>query len=580
MGEEAVKKAPESGVYGMKEWLEKIDRVVRKVFGPGRAVQEAAPIKEGMTNDSFRVRVTGEQDGFVIRLNGAGTAKLLDRDNEEVNYAAIRNLGISDELVSLDSEAGYKVTRFTENVRNCDSSDEADLQRCMELLRRFHGQGLTVPHEFDVFREILFYKGLWLHRKSFYPDYEEVEREVFALRDFVEAQCEGKVLTHVDAVPDNFLMMPDGDVRLIDWEYASMADPHMDIAMFCLYAGYGREQVDRLIDIYFEGGCREEQRMKIYAYIAAGGLLWSNWCEYKEDLGITFGAYAESQFRYGKEYARIVHSWLEEKNIPVAAGKKKDGKKEMHKAERAIIMAAGFGSRLAPFTEHTPKPLLKVNGVPMIETSIRLLERQGIHEIYVVVGYMKERYSYLTEKYPSVRLVENPLYAEANNISSLYAAREFLENVVILDGDQVIGNPDVLRPKFSRSGYCCSWCGGETDEWLLQLENGIVTSCSRTGGSGGWQLYSVSFWSEEDGRRLRRDLEAAFAERGIRDVYWDDVALNLYPRHYSLGIREVRPGDITEIDTVEELIAADPSYREALEEMENGKGRPADGTER
>jgi thiamine kinase-like enzyme len=96
------------------------------------------------------------------------------------------------------------------------------------------------------------------------------------------------------------------EIRLIDWEYAGMQDPHVDIAMFCIYSGYSREQVERLIDAYFPEGCTEAIRTKIYCYISACGLLWSNWCEYKRNLGVEFGEYSICQYRYAKDYYRIV----------------------------------------------------------------------------------------------------------------------------------------------------------------------------------------------------------------------------------------------------------------------------------
>lgn len=91
-----------------------------------------------------------------------------------------------------------------------------------------------------------------------------------------------------------------------------MQDPHVDIAMFCIYSLYDRDQVERLIDIYFDNHCPEETRIKIYCYIAACGLLWSNWCEYKRSLGVEFGEYSLRQYRYAKDYYKIVHERLME----------------------------------------------------------------------------------------------------------------------------------------------------------------------------------------------------------------------------------------------------------------------------
>lgn len=237
----------------------------------------------------------------------------------------------------------------------------------------------------------------------------------------------------------------------------------------------------------------------------------------------------------------------------------------MHRAKRAIIMAAGLGNRMRPLTLETPKPLVMVNGKRMIDTVIDGLHEQGITEIYIVIGHLKERFYELQESYPDVVLIENPYFDQCNNISSLYVAREHLSDVIILDGDQMIYDSDILRPEFEHSGYCCSWTEEQTDEWLMQVENGIVTSCSRNGGKKGYQLYSVSLWSAEDGARLRNHLEQEFEVKRNRDIYWDDVAMFCYPGEYQLGIREIPKGALTEIDSLEELAAIDQSYQKYLE---------------
>ena len=172
----------------------------------------------------------------------------------------------------------------------------------------------------------------------------------------------------------------------------------------------------------------------------------------------------------------------------------------MHTVKRAIIMAAGIGKRMQPVTFKTPKPLIKVNGIRMIDTVIQALHKNHITEIYIVVGYLKEQFYPLEYQYPGVKIIENPYYDTCNNISSLYMARFFIKDCIILDGDQIIYNPEILAPEFERSGYNSVWPDGETDEWLQTVEDGIVTSCSRTGGKGGWQLYSISRWTAEYGK--------------------------------------------------------------------------------
>ena len=245
----------------------------------------------------------------------------------------------------------------------------------------------------------------------------------------------------------------------------------------------------------------------------------------------------------------------------------------MNKAERAVIMAAGFGSRLMPLTKETPKPLIKVNGVRMIDSVIKALHKNGVNEIYIVVGYLKEKFDALKREYSGIELIENPYYDTCNNISSLYVAREHLENSLILDGDQIIYNDDVLSPYFEKSGYNSVWTDEETDEWLQQVENGKVISCSRTGGKRGWQLFSISRWNEKDGKKLKRHLELEFENKQNRGIYWDDVVMFNHFDEYDLTVRPMKYGDVIEIDSLDDLMKLDLSYKKIKEEIPYEKNK-------
>ena len=253
-----------------------------------------------------------------MRIPGEGTDQLINRRQEAAVYQTIAGRKICDEIAYINPENGYKITEYLDGARVCDAEKEEDLQKCMKKLREFHGQKLRVDHSFDLFGQMEYYESLWEGTPSAYKDYEKTKAHVLQLKDYIEANAGERVLTHIDAVPDNFLFVEKNggtEIRLIDWEYAGMQDPHVDIAMFGIYSLYNRSQMDQLIDFYFEEECSKELRIKIYCYIAICGLLWSNWCEYKRMCGVEFGEYAAKQYQYAKEYFDIVKSEIGIKEV-------------------------------------------------------------------------------------------------------------------------------------------------------------------------------------------------------------------------------------------------------------------------
>lgn len=274
---------------------------------------DIAILKKGMTNRSFIFTCKGNR--YIMRIPGEGTEKLIDRATETEVYRVINGLGFCDNPVYINPENGYKLTRYLEGVRNCNAYNENDVKRAMEKLRKFHSKRLVVGHTFDLFKRIQDYEDMWDGTPSIYRDYEKTKENVFSLRSFIESARTDWCLTHIDAVADNFLFYPHKDengvvvgedLQLTDWEYAGMQDPDLDLAMFSIYSFYDKEHIDHLIEVYFgDNGCDQATRVKIYCYIAAGGLLWSNWCEYKRNLGIEFGEYSLRQYRFAKDFYRI-----------------------------------------------------------------------------------------------------------------------------------------------------------------------------------------------------------------------------------------------------------------------------------
>lgn len=293
--------------------VEAIDVICNALKVAPKDIKDVTVLKKGMTNRSFLFSC--KEKKYIMRIPGEGTDELINRKQEACVYKAIDKKNICDNIVYINPQNGYKITEFLEGVRVCNPVDIKDVKLCMKYLREFHEMKIKVEHEFDLFSKLEFYEDLWEGNPSVYSDYKQTKENVLSLKSYIDQHVEEKVLTHIDAVSDNFLFVKiDGkeQIRLIDWEYAGMQDPHVDIAMFGIYSLYNKEQMDQLIDAYFVEGCCKEVRIKIYCYIAVCGLLWSNWCEYKSKLGVEFGEYSLKQYRYAKEYYRIVQMELEE----------------------------------------------------------------------------------------------------------------------------------------------------------------------------------------------------------------------------------------------------------------------------
>ena len=233
---------------------------------------------------------------------------------------------------------------------------------------------------------------------------------------------------------------------------------------------------------------------------------------------------------------------------------------EPYRAKRAIFIAAGFGSRLVPITFNTPKPLVRVHGVRIIDHLIDACLEAGINEIYIVRGYLAEQFDQLLYKYPMIRFLENPVYNEANNISSSLVARYMLSNAYVFEADLLLSNPKIIR----KYHYTSDFLGikkQRSDDWCFRVKDGIIVE-QNVGGEGDdiWQMVGISYWNEADGHRLSADIPDVYQSPGGKERYWEQVPLRYRKEHYSVEICECTDEDIVEIDTFKELKAIDKTY--------------------
>jgi len=281
-------------------------RKISETFAvPQAEITGIKPLKEGMTNQSFVFHV---RDGaYVFRLPGAGTEDLISRRNEKRNYELIEPLGLSDELVYFDGETGVKISKYYEGARVADAQNDDELKRAMELLAKIHAAGIGAEHRFDVAEMIGFYEGLAESIGSIrFSDYSVVRERAAELLAIRERLAIPEILCHIDYVYANILWLPDGGVRVIDWEYSGAADPIIDIAMFSIYSYFTRERADLALTYYLGRGPSRTETARLYMYMALAGFLWAIWCQYKQGLGEEFGDYPLVQYRYMKDFYKIL----------------------------------------------------------------------------------------------------------------------------------------------------------------------------------------------------------------------------------------------------------------------------------
>ena len=231
---------------------------------------------------------------------------------------------------------------------------------------------------------------------------------------------------------------------------------------------------------------------------------------------------------------------------------------EPYRVKKAIFMAAGFGSRMVPVTLNTPKPLIQVHGKRIIETLLDAVLDAGITDITIVRGYLGEQFDLLLKKYPMIKFVENPIYNEANNISSAYVVRDMLANAYVLESDLLLYNKNLIR----KYEYTTNYLGmpvDRTDDWCFETKKGYITKV-RVGGEDVHHMFGISYWTREDAEKMEYDIEKVYKSPGGKERYWDEVALRECIKNYKVWVRPVEQGDIIEIDTYNELKQIDSIY--------------------
>ena len=233
-------------------------------------------------------------------------------------------------------------------------------------------------------------------------------------------------------------------------------------------------------------------------------------------------------------------------------------------SEIAVLMAAGLGSRMRPLTEKTPKPLISVNGTPMIETVINGLRYRGVEDIIIVAGYLKECFYEYASSHPGLKVVENTEYKTKNNISSIHAVCDILgrSDVFICEADLYIPDPGLFNVKLDRSCYFGKMVKGYSDDWVFETgDDGYITRVGKSG-TDCYNMAGISWFRQEDAAILKEAITRTYAKIGHEDLFWDEVVNSNLDR-LKLVIHPIREDQIVEIDTCEELKEAERRFGSA-----------------
>ena len=226
---------------------------------------------------------------------------------------------------------------------------------------------------------------------------------------------------------------------------------------------------------------------------------------------------------------------------------------------RAIILAAGLGTRLRPMTDNTPKALIKVNDKPLVEYQIEYLKEKGIDEIIVVVGYLHEHFDYLKEKY-GVKLVFNEKYAEYNNFYSLYLVKDYLADSYVIDADNYLFK-NMFRSDINRSTYFSVYREDCENEWFLIYGDDYKVKDIIVDSKAGRILSGVSFWDKETAEKINRFIDLAYANNEFMDLYWDNMVKDNISE-LDVYVEELEANSIYEIDSVKDYNKLEKILRE------------------
>lgn len=230
-----------------------------------------------------------------------------------------------------------------------------------------------------------------------------------------------------------------------------------------------------------------------------------------------------------------------------------------YKVDNAIIMAAGLSSRFVPLSLEKPKGLLVVKDEVLIERQIEQLQSAGISEIILVLGYKKEAFFYLEDKYDGIRIVINPEYNTKNNTHTIYLAQEFIKNSYICSSDDYFQiNP--FEEYEYQAYYSALHVESKTNEWyMIPDRKGNIARVEKSGEAGDIMLGHV-YWDGQFSSEMLKLINNDHTVGNYDQSLWEQILADNVRKLPPMEIKVFPEGTIFEFDSLDELRAFDAEY--------------------
>lgn len=287
------------------------DNIVSVLGCSKNDICDVYPLKQGLTNLSCHVRIG--DDEYVYRHPGVGTEDLVDRHAELAGLKVARELGLDQTFIAEDPETGWKLSRFVPNCRELDPHNPQEAAKAMAMARALHESGASVERSFDFYEESERYRNLLeAHEGTIdVPGFEEMARRVASLKAYADSDDTYRCLCHNDFFALNFLVGEDGQISLIDWEYAGMSDYASDFGTYVVCCQLTRQEAEETLALYFGRTPTPEELRHNLAYVALAGWCWYVWSLLKEAEGDVVGEWLYIYYRYAKDYLEPVLAMYE-----------------------------------------------------------------------------------------------------------------------------------------------------------------------------------------------------------------------------------------------------------------------------